>query len=149
MNKYTGHKMYWADFDDWKAEQDTYTKEFWEDYKLYHKGTGDWIAQKVSKHAKIGAKWDRMALNAPTQGTGATCLKLAGRRMYEWVIANGYFNKCKLSALVHDEMVWEFPEELVDIFPKKLETVMLEAAGEYCKQVPIPAEASVGKYWIH
>lgn len=149
MNKYTGHKMYWYNFDEWKRVQDTYTKEFWDEYKLYHKGTGDMIAKQVSKHFKEGSKWDRLALNAPTQGTGATCIKLAAIRMYKWVLENNYFNKCKLSALVHDEMVWEFPETLKDTFPAKLEQTMLEAAGEFCKKVPVPAEASVGKYWIH
>ena len=81
--------------------------------------------------------------------TGSTCLKLAATRLFKWIIENNYFNKIKISALVHDEIVCEFPEELKYTFPKLLEQIMLEAAAEFCKKLPIPAEASVGKCWIH
>lgn len=81
--------------------------------------------------------------------TGSTCLKLAAINLFRYIVQNGYFNKIKISALVHDEIVVEFPEELKDTFPKKLEDIMLKAAAEYCKSLPIPAEAAVGKFWIH
>lgn len=81
--------------------------------------------------------------------TGVTCLKLASCRLFKWILDNNYFNKVKLSALVHDEIVVEFPESLKDTFPKILEDIMLKAAAEYCKKVPIPAEAAVGDHWIH
>lgn len=149
MNSYTGHKMYWWDHKEWLNRQNSFTKEFWDNYKLYHKGTGDSIAVEVSKHFKAASKWDRMALNGPTQGTGVNCLKLASYRLFKWIVDNNYFNKIKISALVHDEIVCEFPEELKETFPKLLEQIMLEAAAEYCKKLPIPAEASVGKCWIH
>ena len=69
MNQYTGHKMFWWDFDFWKKEKDSFTSEFWDNYKLYHKGVAeDPIVKKVSHNAKVGSKWDRMALNSPTQG---------------------------------------------------------------------------------
>lgn len=68
MCKYTGHKMYWWDHKEWVERQKSFTPEFWDNYKLYHKGTGDTIAQEVSMHFKAASKWDRMALNAPTQG---------------------------------------------------------------------------------
>lgn len=68
MCKYTGHKMFWYDFKPWFEESRSYTSEFWDDYRVNHKGTSDNIASSVSKHFKAGSKWERMALNAPTQG---------------------------------------------------------------------------------
>lgn len=68
INLITGHKMYWWDWQQWKEEQQKYTSEFWDDYRMYHKGTGDEIAQEVKHHFQVQSKYDRMALNAPTQG---------------------------------------------------------------------------------
>lgn len=59
------------------------------------------------------------------------------------------FDKIKLCAMVHDELLVEFPEELKDTFPKKLEDIMLNSAAVFCKNLPIPAEAEVGTFWIH
>lgn len=148
INKFTGHKIYWWDFQEWKKEQEYFTQEFWEDYKKYHKGTNDEVALKVKHHFQVASKWDRMARNAVTQGTGATILKLACIKLFNWILKNNQFNKVKLCALVHDEICCEFPKEL-SYFPKTLENLMKEAAATYCKSLPIPAEASVGDHWIH
>ena len=149
MNPITGHKMYWWDWDKWKATQESYNSKFWDEYKLKHKGTGDFVEQEVRQHFKAAAKWDRMALNAPTQNTGVDILKTAATDLFNWIIDNGYFGKILLCALVHDEQLLEFPKELKDTFPKLLEKIMLDAAAKFCKSVPIPAEAEVSDHWIH
>lgn len=148
LNPITGHKTYWWDWDKWYERQKSFTSEFWSDYRLNHKGTGDEIAQMVSKHAKVGAKWDRKALNSVTQGTGAVCLKVAARKFFDWIIDNGYFAIVLIVNFVHDELCTEYPETMSEV-SKILETIMEETAAIYCKSLPIPAEASVGKYWIH
>lgn len=68
MCQYSGHKMYWYDHKEWVERQQSFTQQFWEEYKTKHKGTGDAVAQEVSMHFKAASKYDRMALNAPTQG---------------------------------------------------------------------------------
>ena len=149
MNPLTGHKMYWWDWNHWKEVQNSYTPAFWEEYKTKHKGTGDVIEQEVKMHFKAASKWDRMALNAPTQNTGVDILKTAATDTFNWIVDNGYFGKVLLCALVHDEQLLEFPEKLKDTFPKLLEKIMLEAATKFCKSVPIPAEAEVSTHWVH
>lgn len=65
----TGHRGYWFDWEYWKDVQNSFTSEFWDDYKIHHKGTGDNVALKVKEHFKAKSKWcDRMSLNLPTQG---------------------------------------------------------------------------------
>ena len=77
MCKVTGHKMYWWDHKNWLEMQEVFNSPgFWDDYKLHHKGTGDKIAQEVSMHFRAASKWDRMALNAPTQGELVALFKL-------------------------------------------------------------------------
>lgn len=80
--------------------------------------------------------------------TGAIILKDSQIQLFKWVIKNGYFGICLLCNLTHDECNWEYPKEL-DIFPKLISKTMEEVAAKYCKSVPIPAEATVGNWWIH
>lgn len=103
MCKYTGHKMYWWDHKEWVDRQKSFTPEFWEDYRLNHKGTGDEIAQMVTKHFQAASKWDRMALNAPTQNTGIVILKDAMTEFFNYIVDNNLFGLVKIVALVHDK----------------------------------------------
>lgn len=68
--------------------------------------------------------------------------------LFKWIIDNNYFNKIKIVASVHDELVVEFPEYLKD-FHKTLENIMENSAAKFCKSLPIPAEASVDICWRH
>ena len=146
----TGHKAYWWDYDVWKDRQKSFTSEFWDNYRAYHKGTGDEVAQKVKEHFKAVSKWrDRNSLNMPTQGGGAIVLKDAMIDWFNWVVDNGYFGKILLVNLTHDECNSEFPEELKDTYPKKVEEIMANSAAKYYHKLPIPAVAEVGDYWIH
>lgn len=149
MCKYSGHKMYWYDHEQWLERQKSFTQEFWEEYRTKHKGTGDYIAQEVSMHFRAASKYDRMALNAPTQGSGACILKMAMTDFFNWIVDNNYFKVVELAALVHDEANVIYPKQLHDIVPQKLQECMENAAALICKKVPIPAEAAVGTHWIH
>lgn len=145
---YTGHKLYWWDHDKWLERQKSFTQEFWDDYKRNHKGTGDYIAQEVREHFQAAGKYDRMARNVVTQGTGAIIMKEAMTQLFNWIVDNKQFDKVHICCSVHDELCCDFPKELSN-FPKILEKTMEEAAAKYCKSLPIPAEAEVSDHWIH
>ena len=147
--KDTGHKQYWWDWKEWKKRQASFTPEFWEDYKLNHKGTGDDVAIMVKKHFEAASTWDRAALNSPTQGGGAIVLKTAIVNLFNWVIDNNYFNKILFCNFTHDEINTEFPKELKDTYPSIVSKIMQDAAAKFYHKLPIPAEASVGDHWIH
>lgn len=148
--KYTGHKMYWWDWKEWKDFQDkTKADGYWDEYRrIKNYNPEDSRVIDVKRKFKASSKWERMALNGPTQGTGVIILKDSMIALFNWIVDNNYFNKIKLCAAVHDELCIEFPEELTT-FPKFLENLMQQSAARYCKSLPIPAEASVGKFWIH
>lgn len=148
LNPITGHKTYWATFNKWKEEQNHFTSEFWEEYRNIHKPNKDSVYVEVKEHFKEVSKWDRKALNSVTQGTGAIVLKDSQIAIFQWVVENGYFGKCRLDNLTHDECNWEYPEELTT-FPKVVEEYMESSASKYCKSVPIPAVAEVSDHWVH
>ena len=102
----------------------------------------------VKTHFKAASKYDRLARNAPVQGTSSIMTKDAVINIFNWIVDNGYFGKILCCALVHDETNWEYPKELKE-FPNIVSKTMEESAAKYCKSLPIPAEASVGEYWIH
>lgn len=144
----TGHKMYWWDHDKWLKRQESFTQEFWEEYRKYHKGTSSKIALEVKQHFQAGSKYERLARNAPPQGTSAIMTKEATTNIFNWIVDNGYFGKILCCALVHDETLWEYPKSIEE-FSQIVKTKMEESAAKYCKSLPIPAEASVGEFWIH
>ena len=104
MNPDTGHRMYWWDHKEWLERQKSFTKEFWEKYKINHKGTGDDVALMVKHHFQAASKWDRMALNAPTQSTGSIILKDSMISFFNYIVNNKLFNIVKIVALVHDKI---------------------------------------------
>lgn len=144
----TGHKMYWWDHKEWLERQKSFTPEFWEEYKLFHKGTGDDVARMVRQHFQASGKYDRMARNVVTQGTGAIIMKDAMTELFNYIVDNNYFGKIEISASVHDELNCIYPDQLEE-FPQILETIMEESAAKYCKSLPIPAEAEVADCWVH
>ena len=144
----TGHRMYWWDHKQWLERQESFTQAFWEEYRTHHKGTGDEIAKEVSMHFRAASKWDRLARNAPPQGTSACMTKEATINIFNWIVDNGYFGKIRCCAIVHDETNWEFPKEVSE-FPQIVKSKMEESAAKYCKSIEIPAEASVADHWVH
>ena len=149
INPQTGHRLNWWDWNQWKERQSRYSESgFWDDFKANHKGTGDALAIEVRQHFQAASKYDRLARNVVTQGTGAIILKSAMTTLFNWIVDNGYFNIIHICVAVHDEINCDYPKEL-ESFPKTLETIMEEAAAKYCKSLPIPAEAEVAPFWKH
>ena len=149
INPQTGHRLHWWDWEQWKERQKDFNQPgFWENFKAHHKGTGDALCLEVRQHFQAASKYDRLARNVVTQGTGAIILKSAMTSLFNWIVDNGYFGIVHICVAVHDEINCDYPEQL-ESFPKTLETIMEEAAAKYCKSLPIPAEASVSDHWVH
>jgi DNA polymerase-1 len=85
---------------------------------------------------------ERAAINAPMQGTAADVIKLAMRRVYDWLNESG--KRSRLILQVHDELVLEVPEaELAEI----RERVPALMAGVAKLKVPLIAEVGDGANW--
>ena len=102
-----------------------------------------------SKLPFIRAAAERMAINAPIQGTAtADMVKIAMKVIHAKLQALGMLNDVRLLLQVHDELVFEIrtPEvkKMAIMIKQTMESVLTE---EQSKGVPIVTSANAGKNW--
>ncbi len=96
----------------------------------------------------VRAQAERMAINAPIQGTQADIIKLAMVRIDEMLVAENLRDETHLLLQVHDELVYEVAEERLSMLAPKIKNIMETVLSEdQTEGVPIIAEMKVGKSW--
>lgn len=96
----------------------------------------------------VRAQAERMAINAPIQGTQADIIKLAMGRIDEMLAAKDARDDVRLLLQVHDELVYEVRNEKVKEFAPEIERIMESVLStKEANDVPIIAEAKVGENW--
>ncbi|WP_026291432.1 DNA polymerase I [Marinobacterium rhizophilum] len=85
---------------------------------------------------------ERTAINAPMQGTAADIIKRAMVQVAQWLDETGL--DVKVIMQVHDELVFEVREDLVEAFVPEIKSRMAAAAE---MAVPLLVEAGVGAHW--
>jgi DNA polymerase I len=86
---------------------------------------------------------ERTAINMPIQGTAADLIKLAMIRIDQWLRDEGYRSRMLLQ--VHDELIFEVPEEELDAVLPGIVSAMETAMP---MDVRIKAEAGVADNWL-
>jgi len=95
----------------------------------------------------IRAQAERMAINAPVQGTAADIMRIAMNQVYE------YIKKCdddtvRVLLQVHDELLFEITEESLKKEVEKIVGLMTDVFGEHeTHDVPIEVDVEVGDNW--
>ena len=96
----------------------------------------------------VRAQTERMVINAPIQGTSADLTKIAMKKIDEHIKSEKHKNEMRLVLQVHDELVYEIKDSLVNEavihFKRLMETVL---PGKDTLGVPIVVEAQVGDNW--
>ncbi len=101
-----------------------------------------------SKLPFIRATAERMAINAPIQGTEADVIKLAMIKVDEYVEENDLGKDVYLLLQVHDELVYEIRESVVEKVAKEIEKIMESVIDpKDIKGVVLTASSAVGKNW--
>ncbi|MBU1755184.1 hypothetical protein KKH81_02800, partial [Patescibacteria group bacterium] len=96
----------------------------------------------------VRAQAERMAINAPIQGTEADVIKLAMVQVYEYLKQEGESDSAHLTLQVHDELVYEIADSKVEELTEKIRTIMENALpADQTHGVPIIVEAKRGKNW--
>ena len=148
----TGHRTNWEGFEGWKEEGEeinSFDSKTWEEYRiLKEQDKNHPLIKRVKNYFGKSAKMERLALNAPTQGSGAIIIKEAAYRLFDWILKNNYFNRVKIVNITHDEINVEFPEELKDFFPTFLANLMQESAAKLYTLRPYPADPPLGDHWL-
>ncbi len=103
-----------------------------------------------SKLPYLRAMAERMATNAPVQGTAtADIIKLALSKVHRDLLTAGYAGKVKLLMQIHDELVYECPEadaeEVLELIKDSMEKVLEESYIPIAKHVVLAANGSYGK----
>ncbi len=101
-----------------------------------------------SKIPFIRAMAERMAINAPIQGTEADLIKLAMVKIDEYLVDNKLDSKVRLILNVHDELVYEVDEKLASDMAVKIKSIMESVIPlKDTKGIVLKAEASEGRNW--
>lgn len=101
-----------------------------------------WLPEIRSSNVGRRQGAERAAINAPMQGTAADLVKLAMRRVYDWLRQSGLQSRLLLQ--VHDELILEVPPQELDQVREILPQLMAEVAE---LRVPLLAEVGVGANW--
>ena len=115
-------------------------------------GRKTWFPRINSKNQAERQGSERAAINAPIQGTSADIIKRAMARMVpalaEAGLDPGKADGVRMLLQVHDELVFELPEGLVEQARPVIETVMGEAALPAIDlSVPLGVEIGTGPSW--
>lgn len=101
------------------------------------------IGEFAASNAALRAFGERVARNAPIQGTAADIIKIAMIRVYDRLKAE--LPTARLILQVHDELIVEADEADAD----KASLILREEMENACKlAVPLVADVHVGKTWL-
>lgn len=86
---------------------------------------------------------ERNAINAPIQGSAADLIKIAMLGIQKEIEEQGLLGKMIMQ--VHDELVFDVPENEVSIFKEIIQTKM---TGAIKTEIPLVVEIGQGKNWL-
>ncbi len=110
-------------------------------------GRKTWFPRINSKNPTERAGSERAAINAPIQGTSADIIKRAMARINP-ALAEAGLPGVRMLLQVHDELVFELPEQDVEAASAVIRQVMAQAAGPAVTlDVPLGVEIGHGPSW--
>ena len=102
----------------------------------------------TSKAPFIRAQAERMAINAPIQGTAADVMRVAMNRVYKYLSEENKLDDVRILLQVHDELVFEIKDDLVDkVVPKLIDIMEGVLADKENLGVPIKVDVATGQNW--
>jgi len=100
------------------------------------------IPELASSNSFTRGIGERLAINTPVQGSAADIIKLAMISIWQWMQANKC--KSKMTLQIHDELLFEVPEDEVDLMKKE---VVKRMENVIALKVPITVDVGVGLNW--
>lgn len=95
-----------------------------------------------SRNANIRTRAERMAVNAPIQGSAADIIKLAMIECDKYIKENSLDAKCILQ--IHDELIFEVNENIILEFTDTMKNIMERVVS---LSVPLLVNAETGDNW--
>ena len=101
-----------------------------------------------SKLPFIKAAAERMAINAPIQGTSADIIKIAMKNINTFIEKENLSNSAHLIMQIHDELIYEIKGEVLDKFIPVVKKIMENVlTAEQSLGVPILVNNAIGQNW--
>ncbi len=94
-------------------------------------------------HQNVRAAAQRMAINAPIQGSAADIIKIAMIRLHQALKERGL--RSGMTLQVHDELVLEVPEGELEVVAPLVKSIM---EGAFQLDAPLKVDMKVGKNWL-
>jgi len=133
FEKYPGVRKYLDDTKE-KARRDGYVQTLL--------GRRRYIPDINSANRQVREAAERMAINMPVQGTSADIIKVAMINLYREMATRRL--KSTMLLQVHDELVFEVPDEEMDTMRRLVTEVMNSAVA---LSVPLKVDTKSGKNW--
>ncbi len=100
------------------------------------------IPELASSNSFTRGIGERLAINTPVQGSAADIIKLAMISIWQWMQTKKC--KSKMTLQIHDELLFEVPEDEVDLMKKEVAERMGTVAD---LKVPLTVDVGIGKNW--
>ena len=97
----------------------------------------------LNDNQRIRSAVERAAINMPIQGTAAELIKIAMISIHKNIITNNL--KSKMILQVHDELIFETPQEEVD---QLKQMVLYEMENAMKLNVPLVVDYGIGDSWL-
>ncbi|OHB14997.1 MAG: hypothetical protein A2431_03035 [Candidatus Zambryskibacteria bacterium RIFOXYC1_FULL_39_10] len=123
-----------------EAEKLGYTKTFF--------GRRRYFEGLKSKLPFIKAAAERMAINAPIQGTSADIIKIAMKKVDDYIVQNKLEDKVYLILQIHDELIFEIESGKINEVLSKIKEIMQNIIPlDKISGVPIIVNSATGPNW--
>ena len=97
----------------------------------------------LNNNQRIRSSIERAVINMPIQGTAAELIKIAMIAIHKNILINNF--KSKMILQIHDELIFETPDEEID----KLKTMVLfEMENAMKLDVPLIIDYGIGDSWL-
>ena len=134
FSKYPSVRQY-MEFTKEEARRNGYIETFF--------GRKLWVPDINGSNGMRRAAAERAAINGPMQGTAADLIKMAMVAVADWIKKEDAL-KGKMIMQVHDELVFEVPDEEIEIFNVNVKKIMENIAS---LDIPLIVEIGSGINW--
>jgi DNA polymerase-1 len=111
-------------------------------YVMTLQGRRRYLPELTARHGGVRQAAERMAVNAPIQGTAADIIKQAMIDIQRYL--DEHHLRAKMLLQVHDELVFEVPDDEVAALAPVVKRLMENA---YPLAVPLEVEIKTGRHW--
>ncbi|MBX9889843.1 MAG: DNA polymerase I [Amoebophilaceae bacterium] len=107
-------------------------------------GRKRWLPNIHSRNATVRKLAERSAINTPIQGSAAEMIKLAMIEIHHWLQKEKL--KSRMVMQVHDELVFNVPEEEISVVTELVIRCMVNALP--LPNIPIKVNGKIGRNWL-